>query len=215
MQSNSLLRALPFSDKKLISLIQAEEVVLTPSDTVWGLCGKVTDKVFDKLNFLKVRNEKPYLLLASSLKDIEQYAVLPQDQALRDWLMSIWPGPVTVIFKALPSTPSYMIGPEKSIAFRIPYHEGLQSLLASVSPLFSTSANISGQPVPLTFNQVDHSIKKGVAAYVGIDEISTLKPSTIVDVSNGTLKLVREGIITFDQLKNLLEEKRENNMNIF
>ncbi len=61
MWSNGLPLALTFSDKKLISVIKAKEVVLASSYRVSRLWEKVIDAVFIKLNPLKISNQKPYL----------------------------------------------------------------------------------------------------------------------------------------------------------
>lgn len=61
MWSNGLPLALPFSDKKLISVIKAKEVVLASSYRVLRLWEKVIDAVFIKLNPLKISNQKPHL----------------------------------------------------------------------------------------------------------------------------------------------------------
>jgi L-threonylcarbamoyladenylate synthase len=212
MQSNTLSCQVAFSDKRLIYFLKENKVILAPSDTVWGLCGAATKEVFEKLNELKVRNEKPYLLLVRSLKDIQKYAVLPEDQKLYAFLKHIWPGPVTVLFKALPSAPSYMVGQGGTIAFRIPRHEGLQALLAGVPVLFSTSANISGKPVPTTFEAIDASLRQAVALCVSADEAKEgqiVAPSTIINISTGDLRLVREGAIPFAVLQMFLNKKEK------
>lgn len=207
MKSNTLSWQAQFSDPQLLILLLQNEIILAPSDTVWGLCGSATREAFEKLNKLKVRNEKPYLLLAASVADIRQYAYIPE--SMEDLLAQIWPGPVTVVFRALPTAPAYMVGQEGTIAFRIPKHEGLQTLLKSMPLLFSTSANVSGKPVPDMFNQIDSNLKELVAACI-IPETTEGKqsvvPSTIIDLSKGYLALIREGAVAFSLLQELAKK---------
>lgn len=199
MKSNTLSWLDPFSLQKIVRCLQENGVVLAPSDTVWGLCGAPTPTVFKSLNRLKVRNDKPYLLLARSLSAIERYAQVPQDEVFVKMIKVLWPGPLTIIFKARKDAPSFMVSHEGTIAFRIPKHEGLQALLSQVPVLFSTSANISGQPVPIIYKEVSSFIREGVALSVvpeqEEDPQSTI-PSTIIDVSNGKMRVVREGAIS-------------------
>ena len=198
MKSNTLSWSDPNTLQKVVVCLQNNKVVLAPSDTVWGLCGVPTQEVFESLNKLKVRNDKPYLLLARSLEDIEEYAYMPKDQGFLRMIGALWPGPLTVIFKARVLAPDFMVSKDGSIAFRVPKHEGLQKVLNQVPVLFSTSANISGSLVPVTYAQVDSSIKEGVALSVvpeGKDEAQSAIPSTIIDVSQGAVTIVREGAI--------------------
>ncbi len=210
MKSNTLSWQAHFSDKELIRMVRENNVILAPSDTVWGLCGAATKEVFQEFNRLKVRNEKPYLLLAHAVSNIKNYAFLPDDPGFQSLLKTVWPGPVTIIFRALPDAPPYMVGAGGTIAFRIPRHEGLQILLETVSVLFSTSANISGSPVPRSFSEIDPQLREQVAACVVPQEgelVCSTVPSTIIDISTGVLRLVREGAVPFVTLQGILKEK--------
>ena len=204
MKSNTLSWSDTVSLQKIVECLQDNKVILAPSDTVWGLCGAPTQEVFKSLNRLKVRNDKPYLLLARSIEDIERYAQVPEDQAFLEMIGALWPGPLTIIFKAKETAPDFMVSEEGAIAFRIPKHEGLQALLSEVPVLFSTSANISGCPVPVTYAQVDSGVKEGVALSVvpeGKEEVQSTIPSTIIDLSGGDMKIVREGAIPVESMK--------------
>ena len=210
MKSNTLSWSDSNTLQRVVACLQNNKVVLAPSDTVWGLCGVPTQEVFESLNKLKVRNDKPYLILARSLEDIEEYACLPKDQAFLRMIDALWPGPLTIIFKAKETAPDFMVSPNGTIAFRIPKHEGLQKILSQVPVLFSTSANISGSPVPVTYAQVAFSLKKGVDLAVvpeGDDVGQTTVPSTIIDVSQGVVTIIREGAIPAEMIQQFIENK--------
>jgi L-threonylcarbamoyladenylate synthase len=204
MKSNTLSWSDSVSLRQIVDCLQKNKVILAPSDTVWGLCGMPTREVFEALNRLKVRNDKPYLLLARSLEEVKGYAYVPQEQDFLEMIKALWPGPLTIIFKAKETAPDFMVSKDGSIAFRIPKHQGLQALLRQVPVLFSTSANISGHPVPVIYAQVDSSLKEGVALAVvpeGKEEAQTTVPSTIIDVSQGAVTIVREGAIPVETIK--------------
>ncbi|MGB8704314.1 MAG: Sua5/YciO/YrdC/YwlC family protein, partial [Gillisia sp.] len=61
-------------------------------------------------------------------------------------------------------------------------------------PLVSTSANISGDPTPISFNQISPEILKGVDYVVNLPSAkSTAKPSVIIKLGNdGTVKVIRK-----------------------
>ncbi len=208
MKSNTLSWSDAVSLQKIVECLQKNKVVLAPSDTVWGLCGAPTLAVFESLNALKVRNDKPYLLLARSLEAIEQYAHIPETEGFRNMIEALWPGPLTIIFKAKETAPSFMVSRDGSIAFRIPKHEKLQALLSHIPVLFSTSANISGSPVPVTYAQVDPFIKEGVGVAVvpeKEDEQQTTVPSTLIDLSQAQIRIVREGAISAEIIQGFLK----------
>jgi len=80
---------------------------------------------------------------------------------------------------------------------------GLQQLLAYLPGLFSTSANISGKPIPQTINEVDERIVSQVA-YAVIDKKEKAHksiPSTIIDCSGERIVVVREGAYPTDELR--------------
>lgn len=206
MQSNTL----SWNDKKVAQFLLSHKVILAPSDTVWGLCGVVCQEVFDELGRLKVRNDKPYLVLACSVDEVKKYGVMPEGANFRGMLEKIWPGPVTVILHAAPTAPPYMVSPEGTIAFRVPAHQGLQQLLRVSPVLFSTSANISGQLVPEKYSEIDFKLKKEVAACILPEghEKQGVVPSTIISLVGGTLKLVREGVVPYKELQALVTESQ-------
>jgi L-threonylcarbamoyladenylate synthase len=204
MKSNTLSWRDPFSLQKMVVCLGENGVILAPSDTVWGLCGIPTQTVFESLNRLKVRNEKPYLLLARSLEDIEKYGEVPQEEGFLKMMETLWPGPLTIIFKAREDAPHFMVSGEGTVAFRIPKHEQLQALLAQVGILFSTSANISGHPVPERYEDISSFIKEGVSLAVvpeKEEEVQSIIPSTIIDISHGKVTVVRAGAIPLEVLQ--------------
>jgi len=209
MKSNTLSWNEPDSLVKLVAILRENKVILAPSDTVWGLCGAVTPELFAALDVLKVRNDKPYLILARDLEVIEQYAILPQGAAFKRLAAQCWPGPLTLLLKARKETPGYLVAKAGTIAFRIPQHEGLQRLLAAIPLLLSTSANISGQPVPLFYDDIAPSIKSGVGAIIlpepGNERQSGV-PSTILDLSQEEPVVVREGAFSKEVLENVLKD---------
>ena len=191
------------------------KVILAPSDTVWGLCGAMNREVFDELNRLKVRNEKPYLILAQSIEVIQPFIEIPSNELILKTVSLFWPGPLTVIFKASSEAPAYSVSKEGTIAFRIPRHDFLQEILKSIPLLFSTSANITGTPVASLWNDIDPLLISGVAATVVDDQnrVQSIVPSTIIDVSQGVIKLVREGAIRFEEIEKVFMELKKSEKN--
>lgn len=212
MKSNTLSWQDKNQKNKILAILNEKKVILAPSDTVFGLCGVASLDVFDELNKLKGRQEKPFLLLAASLRSIENYAVIPKTLEIKKILKAFWPGPLTVVFKALPAAPGYLVSHAGTIAFRIPDNEFLQELLKIHPLLFSTSANKTGKPVPELLDAVDEHIKQEVAAIVidaMQDQTQSTIPSTIIDATKNEIILVREGAISWQAIQKYAQLKVE------
>ena len=195
--------------RKLSSLIFEGKSFLGDSDTVLGLFAPATQKGVLSLNEIKGRQEKPYILLIFSQKDIETYVDVVNIRQVENILAHCWPGPLTVIFKAKSTIPDYLRASNGTIALRVPKHEELRQLLALTGPLFSTSANKTGQPVPINIKDVDSAIV-AMCDYVVLNEDKdgqsgkSIVPSTIIDVTGDQVVIVREGQISKHYLESLI-----------
>ena len=189
---------------EILSIMRSGRAIVGSSDTVIGLLAPLTQEGFSALNTIKKRQEKPYLILVESQSAVENLIDQPLSAQIRGIMARCWPGPLTIIFKAKASLPAYIKGSDGTIALRVPAHAGLQRLLAHCDGLFSTSANKAGEPVPLSFDQLDQDIIKQVGAVISDDpnkySQQTL-PSTILDCSDGvTIRVVREGAYPIEEL---------------
>ncbi len=181
------------SDITLIAaLIGQNKVVLGSSDTVLGLLAIANEQGRIALDHVKQRNEKPYLILAVSnqkaLSMAGDFKSTQMEKTTKGLMAQFWPGPLTIV---LPS----------GLAVRVPNHSGLLKLLAETGLLYSTSANITGQPVPERLTDIDPSILASVAAVIDNDAAHyPIVPSTIVDCSGKEVKVIRAGAIPADEV---------------
>ena len=89
---------------------------------------------------------------------------------------------------------------------KIPDHEGLLELLKEYDALFSTSANVHTKPIPESIAAVDHAISNKVSAVCieASESVYPQIPSTILNISTGTIEVIREGVIHVQMLQNLI-----------
>ncbi len=186
--------------------LSRDEIVLTSGDTVLGLWGNLTEKAFDNMNRIKTRYEKPYLITISSSALLPKFIDQPLNDKLQMLIQTCWPGPVTLVFKARKDLPAWMVSPQGTIALRVPDHDGLLELMQSFDGLFSTSANISGQPISNCIDQIDSSIIQQVAVVCSDREQQcySKSPSTILDCSTGDIQVLRSGAFSVEKLQDLL-----------
>ena len=182
--------------QKIQKILNQDQIILAASDTVLGLFGSLTQKSYDKLNEMKQRRDKPYLIMIQSIEMLPKFIDQPISIKVKEIISLSWPGPITLIFKARQDLPNFMKNGDGTIALRVPYHTGLLKLLSCTDGLFSTSANVHTHPIPVKLEEVNDQIKSQVGG-ICLDRVDKLdlsiKPSTILDCSSDNIKVVRMG----------------------
>lgn len=193
-------------DKKeeVCQAISNGEVVAFPTETVFGVGVKFGDKeALDKLMEAKDRDySKAVTLMVPSKEDIEKYAYVT-DQA-RKIIDRYMPGMMTLIFKRKEEVDSYMTNGKETIGIRIPNDEYVLSLLESVGPMLVTSANLSGRPNTTTTLEVLRQLDGRISIVVDGKTTDNVA-STVVDVSQKDIKILREGKIRKEDILEVLK----------
>jgi L-threonylcarbamoyladenylate synthase len=188
----------------IVQKLLSEKVVVGSSDTVLGLLAPVTRHGCLLLNEIKVRKDKPYIILIESALKASHFVPAQELARVTKLLESCWPGPLTLIFKAREDLPSWAKASDGTVSLRVPSHPGLLAILPHFQGLFSTSANVSGQPVPLQVEDIDTSILSQVAALVVDQDIQEANlPSTILDCSGSQIKVIRQGAYSIERLRGI------------
>ncbi|MEW6500934.1 MAG: L-threonylcarbamoyladenylate synthase, partial [Thermodesulfobacteriota bacterium] len=137
-------------------MIRAGGVVAFPTETYYGLAvDPFNREALSRLFALKRRPpDKPVLTL------IESEAQLPLlarqvPKLYRPLMDAFWPGPLTLVFDAVPELPVILTGYSGTVGVRISSHPMARQLVAALGqPLTATSANYSGQPAAVTPDEV-------------------------------------------------------------
>lgn len=146
-----------------INHLKNGDVILYPTDTIWGLgCDPFNQIAIDYVFKLKQRDsEKTFILLVDSVEMLKHYV----EDVSQDILEIINENnqPLTIIYKASKTLPSFLLAADGTIAIRIIRHPLITPLIREYGqPLVSTSANISGDQNPTSFEKVNQLIIKGV-----------------------------------------------------
>ncbi|MGE4168995.1 MAG: L-threonylcarbamoyladenylate synthase [Candidatus Babeliales bacterium] len=179
---------------QIVTLLNDGNISICNTDTVLGFLAKVSEDAFRKINNLKGRQEKPYIVLVSSPQEASEWACLEHEK-VKKIIARCWPGPVTLILSAKDTLPPYAQSKNKTIALRMPAHEGLLSVIKQTGPLFSTSANKAGEPVPATLQDINPEILESIDFLVTDRKPKEeVLPSTIIDCTNpDDIKIIRAG----------------------
>lgn len=183
------------SYEMMYRLLASGEAIVGDSDTVLGLYASVCAKGRARLDSIKERSEKPYLILVARKDKALCFIEKPVSDLVQKIMDACWPGPVTLICRARADLPDYAKHAQGTVALRVPLHKGLQAILSECEGLFSTSANKTGKPVPAFLHDVGSEILDRVAGCVLNKEEggSSVTSSTILDCTGEQIKLIREG----------------------
>ena len=188
--------------KKAVQIIRQGGVVAFPTETYYGLgVDPFNPQALTKLFAIKKRSSaKPVLTL---ITDQDQLSLLTLEiPSLFLPLFPLWPAPLTLVFKALPSLPSILTGGTGTVAVRISPHPLAMALVRAYhQPLTATSANISGKPSAVTADEVRMYFGDTVDLVIDGGRTQGGKPSTVVGIDNDALTVIREGVISLSEIE--------------
>lgn len=176
-----------------VELIRRGGTVAFPTDTVYGLAADAFQPAaIDKLFEIKERpkNQAIAILLGSP----EQLALVAEQPspAAKALAEKHWPGALTLVITRHPAVPE-ILSPLPTIGVRIPDHPDAIALLRQIGPLAVTSANLSGHPNTSTAEEVFAQIGERVDLILDGGKTPGGVPSTVVDLTGDSPKILREG----------------------
>lgn len=185
-------------------LLNQNKIGIIPTDTVYGIAGKLGDlSVKNNLFKIKKRSEdKIFVLQDKDTCSTIKYFDFKDKNLLKFFLNKFWPGALTVIAKASNVLLEYYKWNYDTVAMRVPKHDLVLEILRLVKdPLMVTSANISNQPLPKSVEEMLELFKDKVDFIVIDDKDYKTVPSTIIDVTKGNIKFLREGVISKEEVE--------------
>lgn len=189
---------------EICDVIQKGGIVAFPTETVYGVGIHFDDEeALDRLMEAKNRDySKAITLMVADKADISQYAYIsPQAQKMIDQFM---PGMITLIFKKKESVRDSMTNGKSTIGIRIPDSEFVLSLLKKVGPMLVTSANLSQHSNTTSTQEVLNQLDGRIDLVVD-GKTSDNIASTVVDVSQNEIKILRAGKITKEQIEEAIK----------
>ena len=190
---------------KAIEALQNGDIVVYPTDTLYALGVDIYNKDAVKKVFeVKKRPlDNPLPVAVSNLVDIEKIAFV--SDIARDLAEYFLPGPLTMILNKKSVILDVITGGLDNVAVRIPDNDVALELLSRYGPLTVTSANVHGKEVPDIISDIKMQFNSDdVAVYLDYGKLNGL-PSTIVDMTVGKPRIVRDGAITKEEILDVVE----------
>ncbi|AWB26834.1 L-threonylcarbamoyladenylate synthase [Halococcoides cellulosivorans] len=163
-----------------VSAIERGELVVYPTETVYGLGADALDeRAVSSVFEAKGRDrDRPISMAVPDLDSAAEYVHLGGRETA--FATAFLPGPVTLVVQKRSVVPDALTGGRDRVGVRIPDHPIARDLLAQTGPLTATSANPSGDRAPTTAAEIDPDIED--AAVVLDGGRGSGAPSTVVDV---------------------------------
>jgi L-threonylcarbamoyladenylate synthase len=193
--------------KEACKYLRSGGVVAFPTDTVFGLGSDVfNEDAIKKIYAVKNRPETlPLPVLVCDMHQLRRLVtgVTPAEQSLID---CFWPGGLTIIMRKSPAVPYCVTAGDETVAVRMPDHSIPLMIMKEMGvPIIGTSANVSGKPSPLRFEDVESQLGSSVDYIVRSNTCRGGKESTVVDITSGFPIIVRKGIVSEEAIRNAVK----------
>ena len=188
--------------EKASQIINQGGIVIFPTDTVYGIgCNPYNKESVRKIYDIKSRDiSKPFPVLVYSKEIAEKIALF--DEFTKKIVERHWPGPLTIILKLIDENLKKSLNVTDKIAVRIPNHKCTLELLKECNFLVGTSANISGHTSFTNPDECFNNIQK-YDVFVDGGIITSKSESTIIEIENEEIKIIREGSLSYDEILGL------------
>lgn len=204
-----ILKSCLSSLNQCASLLQNDELVAIPTETVYGLAGNTLSETAVRKIF-SVKGRPLIDPLITHFKNAEEAFSHVHRSGLAEALATeFWPGPLTLVLNKKPVIPDLVTAGLSSAAIRVPNQPLMLALLQKLDfPLAAPSANPFGYVSPTRAEHVAQTLGPEIAAILDGGNCQHGIESTVLDLRNpDMLRLLRPGPVCVKQLENRLGRK--------
>lgn len=181
--------------EEALGVLNKKGTIIYPTDTIYGLgCDATNEKAVEKIYTIKNRpDSKSLIILVDGMEMLQEYVdTIPR--ILTEFLKTATK-PTTVIYNHPRGLAPNVIASDDSVAIRIVQNDFCQALIREFGkPIVSTSANISGNPAPASFDEIDPLLLNKADYIVNLPAIETRKTaSQIIKLNHlGEIEFLRK-----------------------
>lgn len=181
--------------EQAVKVLRDGGLVVFPTETVYGIGAKADDETaIRRLCQLKERDpQKPFTFHIATKDELKMYGcrLCPLSEEI---IHKLWPGPVTFIFATDSGSKGFRY-PDDKIACQLIREAGF--------PIVAPSANLKGQRSPTAPEEISIEIRKDVDFIIEAGPTRYRRESTILDFTSLSYKIIREGAISKQVLKDI------------
>lgn len=189
-----------------IDLLRSGQVIAIPTETVYGLAADAENELAVRKIFAVKGRPADHPLIVHLAKDVplEGWAE-DVPQVAHKLAEAFWPGPLTMILRRGPKAAPAVTGGLATIGLRVPSHPVAQQLLKSFGGgLAAPSANRFGRVSPTTAGHVQSELSEAIPLILDGGPCNVGIESTIVDLSSDYIAILRPGVITAEQIEQVI-----------
>ncbi|NUR71523.1 MAG: threonylcarbamoyl-AMP synthase [Hamadaea sp.] len=190
-----------------VSAVKSGDLVVLPTDTVYGV-GADAFKSWSVTALLNAKGrgrQMPPPVLVGSRNTLDGLVSRMPSRA-RDLVEAFWPGALTIVVEQAASLQWDLGETNGTVAVRMPLHPVALEILRQTGPMAVSSANLTGEPTANTAEEAREQLGYKVSVYLEAGPAPEPVPSTIVDLTQERPVVLRQGAITFDQLRSIVPD---------
>jgi L-threonylcarbamoyladenylate synthase len=188
-----------------VRAVQGGSVIVLPTDTLYGIgADAFNSEAVTGLLAAKGRGrDMPVPVLVGSWSTIDGLVSYVTSDT-RNLVEAFWPGGLTLIVEHAPSLAWDLGDSRGTVGIRMPLHPVALELLAAIGPMAVSSANRTSMPPATSVQQAYDQLGESVSVYLDGGDVPIGKPSTIVDLTGDVPRLVREGAVSLDAIREVV-----------
>jgi L-threonylcarbamoyladenylate synthase len=191
---------------KIVEVLGKGGLIAFPTETFYGLGAHALIKDAVEAVFrLKGRDPgNPVSVIVSDLAMLERM-VEPPPAVFKAIAARFWPGPLTLVLKAVPGIPDDILGPDRTIGIRYPKVDWIRAAVKVLgAPITATSANLSGEKELYDPRDVKRAFAGLVDLIVDGGRTPGLLATTVLDLTKDKPLVLRDGQISRAALEEFL-----------
>lgn len=191
-----------------ISILKHDGIIVFPTETLYGLGVDINNNnAIEKLIELKGRPKNmPIAVAVSNLRQAKEIAEI-SDFTLR-LIKNCSPRPITYLVPVKEYTSPRLTGCSDLIGLRFPNNPVSKAILDKFGPITATSANMHGMDDPITIDIAIEQIGNNVDLYLDTGPCKYGSGSTVIDTTGNTIKIIRHGACSGEELEKCLKMLR-------
>ena len=183
--------------KKVVECLQSGGVIISPTDTIYGIgCDIYNHDAVERVS--RIKGIKPeysnFSFICYDFSHLSDFTK-PLDNNVFKVMRKALPGPFTFVLKANSNVPKLFKSKKKTVGIRIPNNSICRAIVKELGhPILSTSLHDEDKIIDYITDPEIIEEKFGKEVDIVIDGgIGNNRPSTVIDCSDGNLKVLREG----------------------
>ena len=192
---------------RCVDTLRQGQAIVYPTETLYGLGVDIKNpSAIEMLFDLKGRPEN--IPIAIAVTDVHQIEAIAEISPLADKIIkNCKPKPITILMKAKDTINPHLTGGSELIGIRFPSHPVTEMIIKTFGPITATSANYHGAAEPVEISSAVEQFAHKVKIFIDSGACKLKKPSTVIDATGDTIKIIRYGACSGFELDMCLRGK--------